>query len=94
MSSVRDGPCGKFRYDEYPVVKVGLVHLDRKRPWPSCVNPETGHQWSDDVKTKMLDILTNTGHPLLRSDQVVSVNDDPSLRTAIGECAIADIMMM
>ena len=74
----------EMRFTEFPRVKVGLVHLDRKRPWPSCVNPETGEQWSEDVKRRMLEILENTGHQLLRSDQHVTVNDDPSLRSAIG----------
>ena len=47
----------EMRFAEFPLVKVGLVHLDRKRPWPSSLNPETGREWSVDMKDKMLEIL-------------------------------------
>ena len=84
MSDITQGPCGRFRFDEVPAVKVGLIHLDRKRPWPSCLNPETGRQWSVDMKTRMLELLASSGHTLVRSDEVVTVSDDPSLRSALG----------
>jgi len=81
--------CEEFRFSEVPRVKVGLIHLDRKRPWPSSINPETGREWSLDVKTRMLEILDNSGFSVHRSDNEVTVNDDPSLRTALASCAEA-----
>merc|ERR1711892_1388206 len=83
---ISKGPCGKFRFTEYPDVRVGLIHLDRKRPWPSCVNPETGNQWADDVKEKMVEILNKSGRKVFRSDEEVKVDDDPSLRQALALC--------
>eukprot|EP00092_Neocalanus_flemingeri_P014635 GFUD01015788.1.p1 GENE.GFUD01015788.1~~GFUD01015788.1.p1 ORF type:complete len:490 (+),score=133.83 GFUD01015788.1:100-1569(+) len=80
------GPCGRFRFTEYPDVRVGLIHLDRKRPWPSCVNPETGNQWADDVKEKMVEILNKSGRQVFRSDGEVKVDDDPTLRQAVALC--------
>ena len=66
-----------FRFSEYPRVKLGLVHLDRKRPWPSCKNPDTGNEWSVDMKKKMLDILESLDFTdLYRTDEQVRVNDD------------------
>jgi hypothetical protein len=46
------------------------------RPWPSCVNPETGNQWADDMKTKVVEILANTEFQLYRlvDDTVWSLN--------------------
>ena len=75
----------EMRFTEFPRVKVGLVHLDRKRPWPSSLNPETGREWRVDMKTRMLEILESSGHSVVRSDMRVTVNDDPSLREAIGD---------
>ena len=68
--------CEIFRYEEYPRIRVGFLHLDRKRPWPSCLNPETGNQWSADMKAAMLEVLDGTGFEVLRTDQQVVVNDD------------------
>ena len=85
MTAIKEGPCGRFRFQEVPSLRIGLVHLDRKRPWPSCVNPETGRQWGEDMKTRMLEILESSGHSVVRSDMRVTVNDDPSLREAIGD---------
>jgi len=79
--------CEEFRFLEVPCVKIGLIHLDRKRPWPSSINPETGREWSLDVKTRMLEILDNSGFSVHRSDNEVTVNDDPSLRKALASCA-------
>jgi len=87
MDSDVQGANGRFRFSEYPQVKVGLIHLARKRPWPSCLNPETGNQWSEDMKEKMLGILHKvTGGTLYRSDLEVQVDDDPSLRKAVTLC--------
>ena len=75
-----------MRFAEFPLVKVGLVHLDRKRAWPSSLNPETGREWSLDMKDKMLEILSKTNHSIYRSDLEVKVDDDPSLRSALALC--------
>ncbi|XP_023338629.1 uncharacterized protein LOC111709235 isoform X2 [Eurytemora carolleeae] len=83
--------CEIFRYEEYPRIKVGLIHLDRKRPWPACINPATGNQWSQDMKTKMLDILDKTGFTIFRSDEHICVDDDRSLREAVGLCRKAEV---
>ena len=85
MTSITEGPCGKFRFEDVPRLKIGLVHLDRKRPWPVAINPETGREWRVDMKQRMLDILDKSGHSVVRSDMRVTVSDDPSLREAIGE---------
>ena len=85
MTSITEGPCGKFRFEDVPRLKIGLVHLDRKRPWPVAINPETGREWRVDMKQRMLDILDRSGHSVVRSDMRVTVSDDPSLREAIGE---------
>ena len=76
-----------IRFEEFPRIKVGLIHLDRKRPWPSSINPETGREWSVDMKTRMLEILSGTSHSVFRSDMEVKVDDDPSLRSALRCCA-------
>ena len=83
-AEVRAGPCGRFRFEAVPRLTIGLVHLDRKRPWPSAVNPETGREWREDMKARMLELLASSGHTLVRSDEVVTVSDDPSLRSALG----------
>ena len=85
MTSITEGPCGRFRFEDVPRLTIGLVHLDRKRPWPVALNPETGREWRVDMKDKMLGILEDSGHSVVRSDQRVTVSDDPSLREAIGE---------
>ena len=48
-----EGPCGKFRFMVKPKIKVGVITLQRKRPWPSCPNPNTGKEWSQDMKGNM-----------------------------------------
>jgi len=85
------GPCGRFRFKEYPDINVGLIHLDRKRPWPSCVNPETGNQWSEDMKTKMVGVLEKSGKKVFRSDEEIKVDDDPTLRNAIDLCKTNEV---
>ena len=45
------------RYQVHPKLKIGLVHLERKRPWPSCKNPEMGNEWSKDLKQGVLNLL-------------------------------------
>ena len=90
MSDITQGPCGRFRFEEVPIVKVGLIHLDRKRPWPSCLNPETGRQWSEDMKTRMLEMLDQVDQcQVVRTDLEVTVSDDPSLRSALALCSQA-----
>ena len=78
-----------IRFEEIPRIKVGLVHLDRKRPWPSSINPETGNEWSVDMKSRMFEILSQTPHTVFRSDLEVKVDDDPSLRSALAVCSCA-----
>ena len=68
--------CEVFRYAEYPRIKVGLLHLDRKRPWPSCKNPETGNEWAADMKERMVKVLDSTGFEVYRTDLQVRVDDD------------------
>jgi len=81
------GPNGRFRFAEFPDVRIGLVHLDRKRPWPSCVNPATGNQWADDMKVQMVEILERVStKELFRSDKQIKVEDDQSLRKAVALC--------
>lgn len=84
---VSKGPCGKFRFQEYPDIRIGLVALERKRPWPSCQNPKTGNQWSDDMKEQILQILNNLPFQVFRSDLEIAnkVDDDSSLRIALGK---------
>ena len=94
MTSITEGPCGKFRFEDVPRLKIGLVHLDRKRPWPVAINPETGREWRVDMKQRMLDILDKSGHSVVRSDMRVTVSDDPSLREAIGEERGIDVMVL
>ena len=79
------GPCGVFRFAEFPDIKIGLVHLERKRPWPSCVNPETGNQWSEDMKHKIVQVLDKVPFQVFRADLNHKVDDDPTLRLALGE---------
>ena len=58
-SRIEEGPCGRFRYQVVPApITLGLLFLERKRPWPKCTNPETGNQWGDDMKQKVFSILT------------------------------------
>lgn len=78
--------CEEFRYEEHPTIRVGLLHLHRKRPWPSCINPETGNQWADDMKTTVLEILARMKFTVYRADEKVRVEDDRTLRLALADC--------
>lgn len=79
------GPCGRFRFHVVPHIKVGLVHLERKRAWPSAVNPATGNQWSDDMKKKIVEVLGQTDFEVFRVDQEVKVDEDKTLRIALSK---------
>ena len=58
-SRIEEGPCGRFRYQVVPTpITLGLLFLERKRPWPKCTNPETGNQWGDDMKQKVFSKFT------------------------------------
>lgn len=81
----------QFRFTDYPKKKVGLLHLERKRPWPSCPNPETGNQWSEDMKTKIVDIVSQAKFEVFRADQNTKVDDDPSLRQALSKLELKSI---
>jgi len=76
------GPCGVFRFEERPKPKVAMVVMGRKRPWPTCPNPETGHEWSDDMREKTAQIMESLGTAgtlqLVASDD--DLVDDPSVR--------------
>merc|ERR550519_838987 len=90
-----DSPLPNIRFTTHPQVKVGLVHLDRKRPWPSCVNPDTGNQWARDMKEKMVAILEALpGTDLYRCDNQVRVDDDHSLREAMSSCRSAGVQVI
>jgi hypothetical protein len=78
------GPCGKFRFHLEPKIKVGLITLQRKRPWPSCPNPATGRQWSDDMKVAIIRILEKTPFQVFSPPEDLLVVDDASLRIALG----------
>ena len=78
------GPCGPFRFEVNPKIKVGVITLQRKRPWPSCPNPETGNQWSVDMKTNIVQVLGKTPFEIVYAPNDVQVVDDPSLRQALG----------
>lgn len=65
--------------------------MERKRPWPSCPNPETGNQWSEDMKTKIVDIVSQAKFEVFRADQNTKVDDDPSLRQALKDCQEASV---
>ena len=65
-------------------MKVGLLHLERKRPWPSCINEKTGNEWSVDMKAKIVDIVGKLFDEVVRIDNSIKVDDDPSLRKALG----------
>ena len=68
------GSCGRFRFQVIPDIRVGVVHLERLRPWPACANPDTGRQWSQDMKDKIFEVRlgkawVDSGFPYLRSEQ-------------------------
>jgi len=70
-------------------IRLGLVHLSRKRPWPSCLNPDTGREWWEDMKEKILATLDAAGGDLavVRTDLGGDrVDDDSSLRAALEAC--------
>ena len=67
-----------------PTVKLGLVHLARKRPWPSCPNPETGNEWGDDMKEKIVQLVQKCPFQVFRADLKTKADDDPSLREVLG----------
>ena len=71
--------------DENIPVKVGVITLQRKRPWPSCPNPATGNQWSDDMKVQIQQTLSRTPFDVIYAPEDIQVVDDPSLRKALGK---------
>eukprot|EP01065_Artemidia_motanka_P000824 TRINITY_DN10390_c0_g1_i1.p1 TRINITY_DN10390_c0_g1~~TRINITY_DN10390_c0_g1_i1.p1 ORF type:complete len:488 (+),score=145.84 TRINITY_DN10390_c0_g1_i1:86-1549(+) len=83
------GPCGRFRYEVCPSVTVALLVLDRKRPWPSCKNPDTGREWRDDMLGQVQRVLGQTGFRVFVPEE--RVDDDPSLRRAIASCRAARV---
>ena len=81
-----EGPCGKFRFSVSPAVKVGVITLQRKRPWPSCPNPGTGRQWAHDMKDQIVQIFERAPfEEVVFSPEDIKVVDDPSLRKALGK---------
>ena len=82
---MEEGPCGSFRFAVKPHVKVGVITLQRKRPWPSCPNPDTGNQWSDDMKVEIQQTLQKTPFEVIYAPEDIQVVDDPSLRKALGK---------
>ena len=56
----------------------------RKRPWPSCPNPETGNEWSHDMKENIVKVLQNTKFEVVYAPQNIQAVDDPSLRQVLG----------
>ena len=79
------GPCGRFRFVVTPKIKVGLVTLQRKRPWPSCINPKTGNQWSEDMKNEIVKIINKTPFEITFADENLLIADDSSIRLAVGK---------
>lgn len=79
------GPCGRFRFEVTPKIKVGLVTLQRKRPWPSCINPGTGNQWSEDMKCEIVKMINKTPFEITFADENLTVADDSSIRLAVGK---------
>ena len=57
----------------------------RKRPWPSCPNPETGNEWSQDMKENIITVLKNTTFDVVYAPQDIQVVDDPSLRQVLSK---------
>ena len=87
-----EGPCGIFRFQIKPKIKVGVLTLQRKRPWPSCPNPETGNQWSQDMKNEIEKMLMKTPFEVTFASDDVQIVDDPSVRKAVGKkCSINNI---
>ena len=80
---MEEGPCGSFRFVVTPHVKVGVITLQRKRPWPSCPNPSTGNQWSEDMRTQIRQTLAQTPFEVIYAPEDIQVVDDPSLRKAL-----------
>ena len=80
-----EGLCGSFRFQIKPKIKVGVLTLQRKRPWPSCPNPETGNQWSQDMKSEIEKMLMKTPFEVTFASENIQIVDDPSLRKAVGK---------
>ena len=57
----------------------------RKRPWPSCPNPETGNEWSQDMKENIISVLKNTTFDVVYAPKDIQVVDDPSLRQVLSK---------
>jgi len=76
------GECGTFRFQVKPSILVGILYLDRRRPWPSVKNPETGNEWSDDMRSSIRNILKKTRFDVedYKGDPIV---DDKTTRKAI-----------
>ena len=85
MEEEAHGPCGKFRFEVRPSVKVGVITLQRKRPWPSCPNPETGNEWSQDMKENVVKVLKNTTFDVAYAPKNIQVVDDSSLRQVLSK---------
>ena len=80
-----EGLCGSFRFQIKPKIKVGVLTLQRKRPWPSCPNPETGNQWSQDMKSEIEKMLMKTPFEVTFASENIQIFDDPSLRKSVGK---------
>ena len=80
-----EGLCGSFRFQIKPKIKVGVLTLQRKRPWPSCPNPETGNQWSQDMKSEIEKMLMKTPFEVTFASENIQIVDDPSVRKAVGK---------
>ena len=76
--------CEKMRFSVIPDVKIGVITLQRKRPWPSCPNPETGNEWSDDMRKEIVKILEKSPFEVIYVPKDIQVVDDRSLRKALG----------
>jgi hypothetical protein len=44
------------------------------RPWPSCINPETGNEWAHDMKEKVLHILHRIHIQIYRSHSLLFIS--------------------
>ncbi len=73
----------------HPRLRLGLLHLGRKRPWPECPNPETGNQWSDDMRDRVVRTLTKMEEEgrfvLVAQEGGGVVKDEVALREAVGK---------
>eukprot|EP00298_Acanthocystis_sp_HF-20_P000051 c10055_g1_i1.p1 GENE.c10055_g1_i1~~c10055_g1_i1.p1 ORF type:complete len:483 (+),score=196.43 c10055_g1_i1:33-1451(+) len=79
------GDCEEFRFKDTHLIRLGVIRLSRKRPWGSCINPETKNEWKDDMDSEIVKILQkNKGLEVFFT--TTRPNDDPSLRIAVQEC--------